>query len=138
MPASKSILLCFVASNSFLHLLHYNLHIKCCNLLASHLQQSLFPLWQYALLFLEAYCRCLQSQKGKMDATPMTLNSCQLDLNWDSFSFSLGTPAIPPCCVGCLEYDSGENLLRLLCPIQMVATTATRTIYHVYLLSTGS
>lgn len=68
----------------------------------------------------------------------MTPNSCQLDLNWDSFLFSLCTPAIPPCCGGCLWYDSGKKLLRLLCSIQMVATTVTHTIYHVYLLSTGS
>lgn len=52
--------------------------------------------------FLEAYCCRLLSQKGKMDVTPVTLNSCQLDLNWDSFLFSLGTPAIPSCCGGCL------------------------------------
>lgn len=38
----------------------------------------------------------------KNGCDPMTLNSCQPDLNWDSFLFSLGTPALLPCCGGCL------------------------------------
>ena len=60
-------------------------------------------LWAFSFsFFLEAYCCRLLPQKGKMDVTPVTLNSCQLDLNWDSFLFSLGTPAIPSCCGGCL------------------------------------
>lgn len=80
----------------------------------------------------------VSEKKKKMDVTPVTLNSCQPDLNRRRFLFSLCTPAIPSRCVDCLQYDSGEELLILLRFIQMVATTVTHTIYHVYLLSTES
>lgn len=118
-----------IAAHPFLHLHLYNLHTECAKFAGQLSTAISLP----AVASCASFSRdilLLPEISGKMDVTPTTLNGCQLDLNWDSFLFSLGTPATSPAVAAASSMT--------VCPIQMVPTTVTWTIYHVYLLSTAS